>query len=1355
MTEFVKQLNNEQKKAATHKDGPLLVVAGAGTGKTTVLIERLNYLIKNKLAKPDEILITTFTEKAAGEMEERADKILPYGYTDLWINTFHGFCERILRDHALDIGLSADFKLLTQTEQWMMIRRHLDEFELDYYRPLGNPTKFIHELIKHFSRLKDENISSEEYLKYAEDLEQDTDSMLDGSKETKEQEVDRINEIANAFHKYNQLLLENSYLDFGDLIVYTIKLFKERPNVLKGYQEQFKYIMVDEFQDTNWSQYELIKILAEPKNNLMVVGDDDQCLPGSTKILLPKNKEKRIDKIKVGEEVVTAVGKGHLCFSKVKHVNKTIKKAKLITFKTEKGRTITTTDNHKMFCFVNEDKYAKEVKKYFYVYLMHKEGLGWRMGITNNLIIRLRLERKADKVVAIKACKNEIEARYQENLLSLKYGIPTNVFAERDGIMTKKELVEKLYKELDVESGVIRLAQDLGIDLTVHQVSSNGVNRSGKVRIKINLEMCYRNYRSKYRKVYLKTPNISHLLSVETTHKPTILKLKKMGFDLKNARLGKRLRIQSEDLSYLGKIAKKIQKEIGGIVENRFNVGTANIQHKRSLVVPASNILEGMYIPVVTSKGVIYDQIISRKEKKKKTTVYDLEIEKTHNFIANGIAVHNSIYAFRGSSMHNIMQFEDDFPKTKKVVLTKNYRSGEEILDASYNFIKHNDPNRLEVKLGIDKKLTSPLKKKGDIVNLNFHTEAEETSSVVKEIVNIKASEKESKWSDFAILVRANSTAVKFVNELDRAGIPNQFVSLRGLYQKPIVVDILAYLKLLDNYHESSALYRVLNMEVFKVTHSDIVTINKFARRKVWSTFEALRNIDAIKEISETSRENIKKLLIFIGKHSEKVKKSLPSKVYVSFVRDTGLLKDLDHDKDREIFDYLNQFYQKIKTFESDGDDLRLSDFMKMFEMELESGETGSLRSMADDPDVVKVMTVHAAKGLEFDYVFMPGLVDKKFPVINRKEKITIPEKLVREVVPEGDIHTEEERRLFYVAVTRAKRKLYLTTAKDYGGAREKKPSKFLEEMGEVESRPPAGRTGKLKVARLPDGQESQLSSNELLDDVNAKTIKRETETLYALPKMYSFSQLEAYSNCPLQYKFNFILKIPVEEKVSFIFGRVMHNVLKDFFERIIGGNSIQPELFSSTEEKEVKRPTEKELLQIYKERWNDNGYHSKLEREKYKKKGEDILRDLYKRLEEDGWPKVMFVEKGFNVRIGQYTLRGSIDRIDRLPDETVEIVDYKTGNPKEKLDAKSKRQLILYKIACEQVLGLKVSKLSYYYLENNNKISFEAKDKEIEKQEEQIIAQIEEIKKCNFTAKPGFLCAYCDFKDICEFKKL
>ncbi|NIP33204.1 UvrD-helicase domain-containing protein, partial [Candidatus Saccharibacteria bacterium] len=208
-------LNQEQLKAVQTTDGPVLIVAGAGTGKTMVITRKIAHILADELAKPEEVLALTFTEKAAAEMEERVDKLLPYGYLDLWISTFHSFCERILKNHALEIGLPNNFKLLNQVDAWLMVRQNLDKFELDYWKPRGNPTKFIRALVDHFSRAKDEDLWPEDYLEFAENLKLDTESLdyiVSGEnlsakekKEVQKQEIFRLNELANAYHVYQKL----------------------------------------------------------------------------------------------------------------------------------------------------------------------------------------------------------------------------------------------------------------------------------------------------------------------------------------------------------------------------------------------------------------------------------------------------------------------------------------------------------------------------------------------------------------------------------------------------------------------------------------------------------------------------------------------------------------------------------------------------------------------------------------------------------------------------------------------------------------------------------------------------------------------------------------------------------------------------------------------------------------------------------------------------------------------------------------------------------------------------------------------------------------------------------------------
>src|SRR4030043_1202583 len=168
MNKILEDLNKEQVEAVTHKAGPLLIIAGAGTGKTTVITRRIAYLIEQKLAKPSEILALSFTEKAAGEMEERVDVLVPYGSIDTWISTFHAFGNRILQENAIDAGLPPDFKVLTRPAQILFFQQNLFAFELSYYRPLANPTKFIEAILGFISRCIDEDISPEQYKKYVQ-----------------------------------------------------------------------------------------------------------------------------------------------------------------------------------------------------------------------------------------------------------------------------------------------------------------------------------------------------------------------------------------------------------------------------------------------------------------------------------------------------------------------------------------------------------------------------------------------------------------------------------------------------------------------------------------------------------------------------------------------------------------------------------------------------------------------------------------------------------------------------------------------------------------------------------------------------------------------------------------------------------------------------------------------------------------------------------------------------------------------------------------------------------------------------------------------------------------------------------
>ena len=246
-------LNREQKEAVLTVDGPLLLLAGAGSGKTRVLTHRIAYMIDGMGVNPWHILAITFTNKAAAEMRERVDNIVGFGAEQVWVATFHSTCVKILRRHIDRLGFSNDFTIYDADDQKSVIKDICKRFQID--------TKQLKErtIMSAISSAKDELISPLEY---------ELNAFGDFNKK----------KIASVYKEYQAILKRCNALDFDDLIVKTVELFKSCPEVLYNYQERFKYIMVDEYQDTNTAQFELIRLLADRHHNLCVVGDDDQSI---------------------------------------------------------------------------------------------------------------------------------------------------------------------------------------------------------------------------------------------------------------------------------------------------------------------------------------------------------------------------------------------------------------------------------------------------------------------------------------------------------------------------------------------------------------------------------------------------------------------------------------------------------------------------------------------------------------------------------------------------------------------------------------------------------------------------------------------------------------------------------------------------------------------------------------------------------------------------------------------------------------------------------------------------------------------------------------------------------------------
>ena len=249
------RMNDMQQQAVFHTEGPLLILAGAGSGKTTVLVNRISYILQCGLAQPWQILAITFTNKAARELKERICASVPEGGADIWAATFHSVCARILRRFAERIGYTSHFTIYDTDDQRKVMKEILKSMNVDE-KILGH-----RQVLSAISHAKDE-------MKTPADIEKEASSSFDSRKIT----------IARAFEKYQSQLKASNAMDFDDMLLNTVRLFEQCPDVLELYQNQFRYIMVDEYQDTNRVQYKFVSMLAAKSRNLCVVGDDDQSI---------------------------------------------------------------------------------------------------------------------------------------------------------------------------------------------------------------------------------------------------------------------------------------------------------------------------------------------------------------------------------------------------------------------------------------------------------------------------------------------------------------------------------------------------------------------------------------------------------------------------------------------------------------------------------------------------------------------------------------------------------------------------------------------------------------------------------------------------------------------------------------------------------------------------------------------------------------------------------------------------------------------------------------------------------------------------------------------------------------------
>ncbi len=750
-----------------------------------------------------------------------------------------------------------------------------------------------------------------------------------------------------------------------------------------------------------------------------------------------------------------------------------------------------------------------------------------------------------------------------------------------------------------------------------------------------------------------------------------------------------------------------------------------------------------------------------------------------------------AIYKFRGAAISNILQFKQLYPKAKEVVLTENYRSRQEILDSSYALITHNNPNRLEITEKIQKKLVSRanFEKDDDVVNLvvaqDEDSEAEWIGRQILELTGYSENtfderaqkfdnegqssfvelipDRKYRFSDIAVLVRANAHADVIIKNLRYLGIPYKVGGSRGLYFRDEIKFLISFLKVLVNYKDEISLYKLLTLSVWNISPREFIEINRLAREEKISVLEELENLlniklgdmekDSIdiegsnilkKILSEEAREGLRVLLEIINSSFKDIKEGRSTgEILYDFVKESGYI-DLFLQEETEQAQFktsnISKFFNLLQEYDKNNPDSNIYEYVDYLNYSIEVGDSPLVDQMdMAEYDAVNILTVHASKGLEFPIVFLVNLVSDRFPSQSRRDTIPIPEGLIKESLSgldEKEEHLQEERRLFYVGATRAKEKLYLTASNYYGGAkRKKKGSVFLQEILDRDISEDFEKPLILKRDRVKDMYE---------EDRREETIP--TDVKLDLGKRVSYSQINTYQDCPKKYEYSYVLQLPSKPSASFAFGITVHNALKDFYNLVRvakEGLGISP------------LPSEGDLIELFEKHWVSIGYESKDHEKKRKESGKDMMKEFFLKLyNEDQNPYRL--EESFTVNLKEGSFVGKIDRIDliQMIDGVahVEIVDYKTGKEKSSADIKKDLQLPLYSIFAERSLGVKVVSAKYVFVEHGSQVEVDISSKRREDALENIYDVVESIKKREFVATPDmFKCKYCDFRHICK----
>jgi len=692
-----------------------------------------------------------------------------------------------------------------------------------------------------------------------------------------------------------------------------------------------------------------------------------------------------------------------------------------------------------------------------------------------------------------------------------------------------------------------------------------------------------------------------------------------------------------------------------------------------------------------------------------------------------------AIYRFRGASFGSFTIFLNRFaagsPSGRDGLLrplTLNYRSAGRILRVAGQAIRHNEkPNNIP-----EYPLTA-VREDGEKVRIVTHASNEDEAQwVASELERLHRAG--AKWRSFAVLYRGHAHRDKLVEVLKARKIPFVIKNLSILSHR-LVRDVIAYLRLIDQPSNDVACARVLAMPAWGLDASDLVRLTeRTAKSKGASLWDTVQSAQNDLPFSGGGRH--------LGKLVELITE-LRKKAYSLMAAE--LFEDLDivlqirptiSREDRKYFDRLSQF---VREWQPKSETQRLKEFVEYLDYFEQAGGTINLEQ--EPGDAVQLMTVHAAKGLEFDNVYVLRLIQRGFPAGERPRVLEFPAELIKEEQPQGSFHIQEERRLFYVAVTRARHRLTLSTVEN----KRSKPSPFLDDIlmdahikrRDIEQIAPTPANG----AAAP---EPPLLFDLPKNDARIGSQISEWAVSYrppvAEPLQLSPSGIDTLDSCPQKYLFSRAWELRGGPAAAMSFGSVMHNTIKYFIGELAKKRALPFE--------EVEKKFEIE--------WTSAGFEDDYQEQEYKKDGLAQLRAFHTTTLASP-PDVIAQEKPFELPMeNNIILTGRMDQVNRLAPGEEEIVDYKTGRPRNEDKAKKDLQLSVYALAAHEMFDWNPLRLTFYNLQTNETASASRDDKKLNKVRAEIQEAAADIRAGNFPAKPGYFCKFCDYESICPARE-